>query len=146
MTRSADIKSINCTSCGAGLNVLGGGRVQVMVCGYCGTELDAQDDFAKLRKFSDLRRPTSPFSIGMTGAIDGVVFTVIGTLGMRETWNRQVWTWVEHQVFSPTHGYAYLTFEDGKLSFTRRYRGSTRPSWITPVSYTHLTLPTIYSV
>ncbi|MEP1962377.1 DUF4178 domain-containing protein [Tateyamaria sp.] len=134
MTRSTDIKSINCTSCGAGLDVLGGGRVKVMVCGYCGSELDAQDNFAVLRKFADLKRPNSLFSIGMSGVIDGVSFTVIGTLGMTERWQRRIWTWVEHQVFSPTHGYAYLTVEDGKLSFTRRYRGMTRPAWISPTT------------
>ncbi|MEO9947667.1 MAG: DUF4178 domain-containing protein [Roseobacter sp.] len=132
MTRNSDIKSINCNSCGAGLDVLGGGRVQVMVCGYCGSELDAQDNFAVLRQFTDLKRPNSPFSIGMSGEIDGVSFTVIGTLGMMERWQGRVWTWVDHQLFSPTHGYAYLTVEDGKLSFTRRYRGYTRPAWITP--------------
>ena len=103
-----------------------------MVCGYCGSELDAQDNFAVLRKFVDLKRPNSPFSIGMTGVIDDVPFTIIGTLGMMERWNGQVWTWVDHQLFSPTHGYAYLTVEDGKLSFTRRYRGMTRPAWISP--------------
>ena len=105
-----------------------------MVCGYCGSELDAQDDFAVLRQFTDLERPNTPFSIGMTGEINAVSFTVIGTLGMVERWGGRVWTWVEHQLFSPTHGYAYLTVEDGKLSFTRRYRGYTRPAWITPAS------------
>ncbi|MEO9515818.1 MAG: DUF4178 domain-containing protein [Paracoccaceae bacterium] len=144
MTRNSDIKSINCNSCGAGLDILGGGRVQVMVCGYCGSELDAQDNFAVLRQFSDLERPKTPFSIGMTGEIDGVSFTVIGTLGMVERWGGRVWTWVEHQLFSPTHGYAYLTVEDGNLSFTRRYRGYTRPAWITPTSVeTAETRPTV---
>ncbi|MEP3674843.1 DUF4178 domain-containing protein [Sulfitobacter sp.] len=130
MTRKPEIKSINCTSCGAGLDVLGGGRVQVMVCGYCGSELDAQDNFAVLRTFSDLERPVSPFSIGMTGMIEGIPFTIIGTLGMMEQWKKRTWTWVDHQLYSQTHGYAYLTVENGHLSFTRRYRGVTRPGWI----------------
>lgn len=114
--------------------MLGGGRVQVIVCGYCGSELDAQDNFAVLRTFADLKRPESPFSIGMTGNIDGISFTVIGTLGMSERWGRQQWDWVDHQLFSATHGYAYLTVEDGNLSFTRRYRAKTRPGWISPVT------------
>lgn len=130
MTRKPEIKSINCTSCGAGLDVLGGGRVQVMVCGYCGSELDAQDNFAVLRKFSEIERPVTPFSIGMTGMIEGIPFTIIGTLGMMEKWKKRTWTWVDHQVYSQTHGYAYLTVENGHLSFTRRYRGMMRPAWI----------------
>ena len=134
MTRKPDIKSINCTSCGAGLDVLGGGRVRVHVCGYCGSELNAQDNYAVLRQFTDIPRPDSPFRIGMQGEIDGVTFTVIGTLGMKESWGGQSWTWVDHQVFSPTHGYGYLTVENGHLTFTRRYRQGTKPAWISPSS------------
>ena len=29
---------------------------------------------------------------------------------------------MDHQVFSPTHGYAWITLEDGHLTFSRRYR------------------------
>ena len=134
MTRKPEIRSINCTACGAGLDVLGGGRVQVHVCGYCGSELDAQDDYVVLRKFADIPRPPSPFAIGMQGQIDGVTFTIIGTLGMKETWGRQTWIWVDHQIYSPTHGYAYLTVEDGHVTFTRRHRYGTRPRWISPYS------------
>ncbi len=40
----ADVHKLNCTECGAGLDVLGGGRVKSHICSYCGAELDAQDD------------------------------------------------------------------------------------------------------
>ena len=130
MTRTNGIRSINCTSCGAGLDVLGGGRVQVHACGYCGSVLDAQENYQVIKKYADLTRPASPFAIGMSGIIQGVEFTVIGTLGYEESWGRKFWSWTEHQLFSPTHGYAYLTVERRHLTFTRRYRKSTRPSWI----------------
>ncbi len=134
MTRQPDIKSINCTSCGAGLDVLGGGRVEVHVCGYCGSELNAQDDYKVLQTFSEVARPDSPFRIGMEGLIEGVPFTIIGTLGMEESWRGSTWQWVDHQVFSPTHGYGYLTVESGHVTFTRRHRLGTSPSWISPSS------------
>lgn len=134
MTRNPNLKSINCTQCGAGLDVLGGGRVQVNVCGYCGSELDAQDNFAVLRRFTEMERPYSPFRIGMQGDIDGVTFTVIGTLGMQERWRHMVWQWVDHQLYSPTHGYAYLTYESGHLTLSRRYRGPVNPGWIGPLT------------
>ncbi|WP_170351209.1 hypothetical protein [Ruegeria atlantica] len=50
MTRSPELTSINCTSCGAGMDVFGGGRVMVQICEFCGSELDAQNSYKVLRK------------------------------------------------------------------------------------------------
>ena len=115
-------RSINCTNCGAGLDVLGGGRVTVKVCGYCGAALDANDAFRVLEVWDGMERPESPFRLGMRGEIDGVAFTIIGTLGQEERYEGQVWDWVDHQLFSPTHGYAWLTVDDGHVEFTRKVR------------------------
>lgn len=130
MTLAQAVTSINCTACGAGLDVLGGGRVTTHVCPYCSSALDAQHDYAVLEKYANADRPDSPFRIGMRGRLFGVDWVVIGTLAHRETWAGQVWEWVDHQVFSDTHGYAWLTVEDGHLVFTRRYRGPVTPPWI----------------
>jgi hypothetical protein len=130
MTRLDGPKAINCASCGAGLDVLGGGRVVVQICGYCGTELDALDDYKALRRFSDMKRPESPFKIGMQGKIDEVDYTIIGTLGVMERWHGMTWRWVDHQLFSPTHGYAWLTFETDHVIFTRRFRRPLTPAWL----------------
>ena len=127
MSLAAATTTVNCTSCGAGLDVLGGGRVMVHICPYCGAELDAQDDYKVIAKFDGLQRPDSPFRIGMPGKIKGVDYTVIGMLEFRERYRGQTWTWIDHQLYSPTHGYAWLTIEDGHLVFTRRYR---RPVWV----------------
>lgn len=127
MTRAAELKAVNCTACGAGLDVLGGGRVTVHICPYCGTELDAVDNYRAVRKFNDIARPDSPFEIGMSGRLSGVDYTVIGTLEHREDWAGRSWTWVDHQLYSPTHGYAWLTLENSHLTFSRRYR---RPVWM----------------
>ena len=116
------VLSIDCPNCGAGLDVLGGGRVATRVCGYCGAQLDASDGFRVLSVFADMARPASPFALGMEGAVDGVAFTVIGTLGQSERWEGREWRWVDHQIFSPTHGYAWLTVEDGHVLLTRKVR------------------------
>ena len=123
MSLNPDLKSIDCTACGAGLDVLGGGRVTVHICPYCGTELDALDSYRALRRFNDVERPETPFPIGITGRLYGVDFTVIGILQYREYWQGEAYTWLDHQLYSPTHGYAWLTIEDGHLIFARRYRG-----------------------
>ncbi len=132
MTRSAEIKSINCTSCGAGLDVLGGGRVQTHYCGYCGAELDAQDNYKTLAQHRDLHRPDSPFTIGQIGVIKGVEFRIIGTAQHLERYRGRNYIWIDHQLYSPTHGYAVLTVEDGHFQFSRKYRKSCRPSWVSP--------------
>lgn len=122
MTRAPDLTAINCTSCGAGLDVLGGGRVIVHICPYCGTELDAQDNYKTLRRFTEVDRPDSVFAIGMRATLFGVEFTIIGVLGHEEQWAGQTYRWLDHQLYSPTHGYAWLTEEDGHYTFTRRHR------------------------
>lgn len=124
MTRNPELLSINCTSCGAGLDVLGGGRVVVQICAYCGAELDAQDNYKTLRQFKDLKRPDTPLSIGMTGTLYGVGFTIIGLVEHTERWAGSFYRWIDHQLYSPTHGYAWLTLENGHLVFSRRYRGA----------------------
>ncbi len=132
MTRNSTITSINCTACGAGLNVLGGGRVQTHICSYCGSHLDAQDAYKVLEKFDSLDRPDSPFHIGMTGQVRGVDYTVIGTLGFEEYYRGRTWRWIDHQLYSPTHGYAFMTVEKGHFIFSRAYRKPTTPSWLSP--------------
>lgn len=126
MTLNSDVKSINCTSCGAGLDVLGGGRVTTHICPYCGTELDATDNYRALKRFNDKPRPKTPFPIGTTGEIQGVKYTVIGLLEHVEHWSGRSWAWLDHQLYSPTHGYAWLTLEEGHCTFSRRFRGPIR--------------------
>jgi hypothetical protein len=130
MTRLDGPSAINCPSCGAGLDILGGGRVVVQICSYCGSELDALNGYRALRQFTEMERPETPFSIGMQGKIDGVAYTIIGTLGMMERWHGMTWRWADHQLFSSTHGYAWLTFENDHVIFTRRFRRPLSPSWI----------------
>lgn len=137
MTRSVELKSVNCASCGAGLNVLGGGRVTVHVCSYCGAALDANANYRALKSFGELQRPASPFKLGDRGTLFGAEFTVIGTLGYSERWRGRTWHWVEHQAFSETHGYGWLTVEDGHVTFSRRIRSDVWMSeqWVETSEY-----------
>lgn len=122
MSRSGDLREIRCPSCGAGVDVLGGGRVVVQICPYCATELDATANFAALRRFDGLRRPDTPFRLGMEGTIQGIRQQVIGTLGQLERHGGRSWTWVDHLLYSETHGYSWLTVEGGNVLWSRRVR------------------------
>ncbi|MEM7644197.1 MAG: DUF4178 domain-containing protein [Pseudomonadota bacterium] len=119
---TGNVRSIDCTNCGAGLEVLGGGRVTTQVCGYCGAALDANENYKVLDVFAGMQRPASPFRLGMTGRVQGVEFTIVGTIGKIERYGGKTWTWVDHQLYSPTHGYAWLTVEDGHTLLTRKIR------------------------
>ncbi|MBH1974471.1 MAG: DUF4178 domain-containing protein [Rhodobacteraceae bacterium] len=130
----AQLAAVSCPNCGAGLQVLGGGRVVTHVCRHCGTQLDAIENYRKLRTFANMRRPETPFSIGLTGRILNVDWTIIGILGQTERSGGETWTWVDHQLYSPTHGYAWLTLEDDHLTLTRRYRGALRPGWLSTLA------------
>lgn len=132
MTAAQGLSSINCTQCGAGLSVLGGGRVQSHVCGYCGAVLDSQDNYKVLDSIGKRDHPASPITIGMTLTYEGVAFTVIGTLGLIERHGGRTWRWVEHQVFSPTHGYLWLNVEKGHVTFTRKVRDFNMGHWLSP--------------
>ncbi len=130
MTAAVHLSSVNCTQCGAGLSVLGGGRVLSHVCGYCGAVLDTQNAYKVIDSIGKRDHPASPVNIGMTLTAQGAEFTVIGTIGMLETWGGRTWNWVEHQLFSPTHGYAWLSHEDGNFTFTRKIRDFPMRHWL----------------
>ncbi|MGG7565158.1 DUF4178 domain-containing protein [Rhodovulum sp. DZ06] len=132
MTRAAEIRSLDCPNCGTGLGLHGGGRVLAMVCPSCGSTLSALEDFQAVGRFLSAERPETPFEIGMAGEIDGVLFTIIGILGMVEREDGEEWRWVDHQLYSPTHGYAWLTVEGAKIQFTRRTRRGADPAWMPP--------------
>ena len=126
----AAVQSFNCTQCGAGQDLLGGGRVRVHVCSYCGAELDVQEDFRVLAQFRDMVRPDTPFDLGMEGTLWGVPFTVIGTIGWLEQYAGRIWLWTDHQIFSPTHGYGWLTVEEGHITYARKTRDMPRPAGV----------------
>ncbi|QXT40493.1 DUF4178 domain-containing protein [Gymnodinialimonas ceratoperidinii] len=143
MTSKMGLGSVNCTSCGAGLSVLGGGRVETHVCGYCGAVLDAQDNYREIANIGKRNHPDSPVQIGQSLTLEGVEFTVIGTLGMVERYGGREWRWVEHQLFSPTHGYLWLNVEDGHLSYTRKIRDYNMSAWLSPATVERSETPPI---
>lgn len=121
------IAAINCTSCGGSLALYGGHRVRTLTCGYCGSVMDAHADYRVLEQFKNLQRPNSPLKIGMELTIKGVSQTVIGVIeyAMRE--EGITYSWISHQLYSPTHGYSWLTLEDGHFVFSYRVRDLPQP-------------------
>ncbi|MCP4700330.1 MAG: DUF4178 domain-containing protein [Gammaproteobacteria bacterium] len=117
---SQDVRSIQCTQCGAPLELFGGHKVRGLTCAYCGSIMDAHKDFQVIKRYRDKAdRPDTPFKPGMRGRLKEVDFTLIGLVQYTaEEGDR----WVDFQLFSPTRGYAWLSLENGKYSFSRRTR------------------------
>lgn len=113
------LRSINCSQCSAPITLLGGHKVLSITCSYCGSELDAKDEYKLIRKFDQRARPVTPIELGMTGKFKGVEFTVIALVQYRTTDN---YGWLEFALYSPTHGYAWLEQVDNHFLFSRRTR------------------------
>jgi hypothetical protein len=133
MSGTSKLTSIRCTACGAPLSLHGGGhKIQTLNCTYCGAVMDVKKEYAVLAQFRNQSRPPCPLELGMQGTLKGVAFTVIGMIGyFAEN------TWTDLLLFSPTHGYAWLTYELGHFTFARRTRaclGSTL--WTEAVKHT----------
>ncbi len=120
--------AIKCTNCAAPLDILGGGRVQTITCTYCHSVLDLNDHYKVLSTFEKVPRSLSPFSLGMKGNIKGVEWTIIGWIHYR-TAEFPSEEWDEFFLYSPTHGYAWLVYEEGKLSFSKRVRDFDILTW-----------------
>lgn len=118
--------AIKCPNCGGSLDALGGGRQVVsLTCKYCGSVLDVEKNFKVLAAFKKVPLPDTPFRIGMKGILKGVEFTIIGMVAYSCVKGKSVGedTWVDFMLFSPTHGYAWLSYEEGNSIFSRRTRG-----------------------
>lgn len=114
------VRSIKCTSCAAPLTLHGGGhKVRTINCEFCGAVMDTRKHFSVLHKFSSQERPDCVFKPGMQGTIKGVEFIIIGIVAWEDM---EGYRWTDLMLFSDTHGYAWLTQNEGHLVFSRRTR------------------------
>ena len=116
------VYAITCPNCGGSLDILGGGRkIASVTCKYCGSVLDMNEEYKVLAKFKRINLPSSPFKLGMQGQIKGVDFTIIGMVAYSCDLHRTVGedTWIDYLLYSPTHGYAWLSYESGNVIFSK---------------------------
>ena len=113
--------AIKCTNCAAPLSILGGGRVSTVTCSYCHSVLDMNDHYKVLTRFTNAKTLVGDFQIGMRGNIKGVEWTIIGWVAYH-TAALDDERWEEFFLYSPTHGYAWLFEENGKLYFSKKVR------------------------
>lgn len=118
-------RRIGCPQCGGALELHGGHKVRSVVCQYCGSELDPSNEFKLLQAHRELAEDRSwmPLELGMEGRLKGVDYTIIGLVQYFAAPD----SWVEFCLYSPTHGYQWLSWEKGHWLFYRRVRTLPRP-------------------
>ena len=125
----SQVKSIKCTNCAAPLNLLGGGRVESITCSYCKSVLDLNDNYKVLTNFKNVKELHKlPFDIGMTGKLKEIDYTIIGRITYTSV-EYPHGEWTDFLLFSPLYGYAYLTYEEGHLVYSKRNRTFPNVSW-----------------
>lgn len=125
----SQVKSIKCTNCAAPLDLLGGGRVETITCSYCKSTLDLNDNYKILTNFKRTKAQQDlPFKIGMKGELKGIEYTIIGLVTYRSI-GYPISEWTDFLLFSPLYGYAYLTYEEGHLIYSKRNRTFPNTAW-----------------
>ena len=126
MPGNAEVRRINCTQCAAPLELHGGHKVQGIVCSYCGSLLDAGEGHQVLKAHyvEQGKRAYLPLQTGDEGTLQDVDVTVIGFI----SYSAQESAWTEFCLFSPPHGYVWLSWEQNHFVFVRRLRDIPVPS------------------
>ncbi len=125
---SNKIRVINCKNCGGSMEMfIQSRKLQTLTCSYCGSVHDIQQDFKLLYKYSNTMQSNTPIKLGMKGKIKGVDFIVIGEIFYSHKLLPQskllpIDYWIDYQLYSQTHGYATLSYENGHYIFSRRVR------------------------
>jgi len=126
----SNIKSIKCTNCAAPLDLLGGGRVESITCKYCKSLIDlTNSNYKVLTNFKSVKELHKlPFEVGMRGKVKGIDYTIIGRVTYADV-EYPHGEWTDFLLFSPLYGYAYLTYEEGHLLYSKRERKFPNISW-----------------
>ncbi len=118
MSIAPQIRSLNCTNCGAPLQVRAGGHTLTVVCANCLSLLDARDPaLGVLQSFESSQRVRPLIPLGVRGVLRGATWEVIG-FQVREIVVESVpYQWSEYLLYSPYKGFRYLTEYDGHWNF-----------------------------
>ena len=107
------VNAITCPSCGGTLELRASGFSTLIVCLYCGSELDLVDPQVKLVAEHAQAGAQLVLPIGSRGVLKDTDWTVIGYLEKSDGWA----AWGEYLLFNPYEGYRWLTHEAAGWSF-----------------------------
>jgi hypothetical protein len=123
MSTAPQVRSLNCTNCGAPLTIHAGAHTLTVVCPNCLTLLDARDPaLAILQTFEARQRVQPLIPLGTRGKLGGVTWEAIG-FQVREIVVEDIpYGWSEYLLYNPFQGFRYLTEYCGHWNFVATLR------------------------
>jgi hypothetical protein len=130
-------RALNCPNCGAALTMRAAGHSLTIVCESCHSVLDAKDEsYQVLSQFKTRMHFEPLLPLGSRGRLAGVAWEVIGVQVRTIHVDGTAYSWSEHLLFNPYHGFRYLTHYEGHWNFVRTVHAL-------PVASSHLGKPAV---
>ncbi|MBI4873840.1 MAG: DUF4178 domain-containing protein [Acidobacteria bacterium] len=127
MSTAPQVRSLNCTNCGAALTIRAGGHTLSVVCVQCLSVLDARDPaLGVLQTFAARQRETPLIPLATRGKLGGATWEVIGFQVREILVEGTPYQWSEYLLYNPFKGFRYLTEYDGHWNFVSTLRALPR--------------------
>jgi hypothetical protein len=108
------VASLSCPQCGAAIELRTLDQAQSVVCGSCGSILDARDpNLALIQGFQAKQKSTPQIPLGTRGTLKGEKWETVGYQVRSITVDGTSYHWDEYLLFNPYKGFRYLTEYDG---------------------------------
>lgn len=103
------VKPVNCPNCGGTVDIRVAGTTVSVICGHCGSTLDATSPDLQVIAKADQALKTPQIPLGTRAVLKGKTWEVVG---YQERTDEEV-AWAEYLLFNPYEGYAFLV-DDGR--------------------------------
>ncbi len=114
MSAPAQVKALNCPSCGAAVTIRAFQHTLSVVCANCLSILDAKDpNLQVLQQFQARVRLEPLIPLGTRGKLRGDPYEVVGFQVRTITADGEQFSWSEYLLFNPYKGFRYLTEYQG---------------------------------
>lgn len=123
-----EVSSIKCKGCYAPLKLEGElNRSKVLICHYCNTAMDSENEFKELYVFKNIQEPNTALEVGMQGFIEGTEYTIVSLIVYRSRGTE----WLDFTLYSKTEGYVKLIKKEGKyLFFNKSFKKIEENIWL----------------
>ena len=114
--------ALNCTSCGAAIEMHAQGWAVSVVCAACGAQLDATDANLRVLQYGERVRFSPRIPLGTRGTWKGAPWEVIGAQVVTINVEGTDYSWTEYVCFNPFRGFLYLSEYEGHWNVIEKLR------------------------
>lgn len=114
--------ALNCSACGAAIELHAMGWAVSVVCAACGATLDATDANLRILQRGGQLRLTPRIPLGTRGTWKGAPWEVIGCQMVTITVDEVDYSWAEYVCFNPWRGFIYLSEYQGHWNVIEKLR------------------------